>query len=504
MAAPALLLLLLLLLLSGLSAPASAAGHVKEWTVADVQNFLAETVEFPREALEAVAAANVDGRAALALSKQDWRELGAPGLKSVRATSAFKVLAQAPQAIPSPELEPPDAEGAAEEAEQQLAPFPQGGRVVAGWPGDASGLNTAWEVPCIHDELDFSHRRLLLSSKHRLQPLQPNQRERNFGRCWSPRCFRGVFDHFISDSEADAILRRFRPELERDRLKDLSTPDGTKAQREHWQREGYIGYEGSWWSKQDEPTVFDVLRRMALLLEQKFGARDAVPASINLRSVDFTDRPAGEQDGSTGGNSLDVEYERAFEQGQLLHATESAWHWDNAREQDWLYTCLLFIGEGVEGGYTLIADDVSYQDGAIASGLLIAPARTRLVCFSSGPENVHSGSANRAGYRALFQVWFKCTDSAHHIWHRSKHIDVHCYKSSRFYICMYGAGTPAGTRDEQESNPTMTRRHKQIRKRQFAAARQLIEQQVAEKRLLPMERQAFIKMLQAAVVSDEQ
>jgi len=406
------LVLVLLLLLSALSPPASAAGHVKEWSVADVQTFLAETAEFPREALEAVAAANVDGSAALALSKQDSRELGAPGLKAARATSAFKVLAQAPQAIPSREpasIEPADAEG----AEQQLAPFPQGGRVVAGWPGDASGMNMTWEVPCIHDELDFSHRRVLLSSNHRLQPLQPNQRELNFGRCWSPRCFRGVFDHFISESEADAILRRFRPELERDRLKDLSTPDGTKAQREHWQREGYIGYEGSWWSKQDEPTVFDVLRRMALLLEQKFGARDAVPASINLRSVDFTDRPAGEQRGSSGEDSVDMEYERAFEQGQLMHASESAWHWDNAREQDWLYTCLLFIGEGVEGGYTLMADDLSYQDGAIASGLLVAPARTRLVCFSSGPENVHSGSANRAGYRALFQVWFKCTDSAH-------------------------------------------------------------------------------------------
>ena len=164
------LVLVLLLLLSALSPPASAAGHVKEWSVADVQTFLAETAEFPREALEAVAAANVDGSAALALSKQDWRELGAPGLKAARATSAFKVLAQAPQAIPSREpasIEPADAEG----AEQQLAPFPQGGRVVAGWPGDASGMNMTWEVPCIHDELDFSHRRVLLSSNHRLQPL---------------------------------------------------------------------------------------------------------------------------------------------------------------------------------------------------------------------------------------------------------------------------------------------------------------------------------------------
>ncbi len=461
---------LVLLLMSALPATASSDRHVVEWTVADVQTYLAETVGLASEALEAVAAANVDGQAAVGLTKQGWRELGASGLKAARVMGAFKALAQlSPLAIPSrelPSIEP--ASGGDQEARLQLAPFPEDARVVAGWPRD-SGTNMTWEVPCIHDELDFSHRRLLLSSTHRLQPLQRNQRQRNYGRCWSPRCFRGVFDHFISESEADAILRRFRPELEKDRLSDLAVPDATKAQREHGLREGYIGYEGSWWSKQDEPTVFNVLRRMALLLEQNFGARGAVPASINLRSVDFTDQPAGNRGGATAGESH-AEYEKAFEQGQLMHASEDAWHWDNAREKDWLYTCLLFIGEDVEGGYTLMADDISHQDGAIASGLLIAPARTRLVCFSSGAENVHSGSANRAGYRVLFQVWWKCS--------------------------------PAGIPNESEQQQLPTRRQKQKRKRKLAAAQQLLDQHVNEGRLHSAEGQAFTKMLLGAAASE--
>ncbi len=464
-------LLLLLLLTSALSTTAPSDRHVFEWTAADVQTYLAETVGLASEALEALKSANIDGQAAVGLTKQGWRELGASGLKAARAIGAFKALAQvSPSTIPSrepPSIEPADA--GVQGTKLQLAPFPQDARVVAGWPRDESGRNMTWEVPCIHDEFDFSHRRLLLSGSHRLQPLRANQRQRNYGGCWSPRCFRGVFDHFISESEADAILRRFRPELEKDRLKDLAVPDATKSQRKHGHREGYIGYEGSWWSKHDEPTVFNVLRRMALLLEESFGAQDAVPAAINLRSVDFTDKPAGNRGGTTAAESH-AEYENAFEQGQLMHASETAWHWDNAREKDWLYTCLLFIGEDVEGGYTLLADDISHQDGAIASGLLIAPVRTRLVCFSAGPENVHSGSVNRAGYRALFQVWWKCS--------------------------------PAGVANETEHELLPTRKHKQRRKRKLAAAQRLLDQQVNEGRLHNEEVKAFTKMLWDAAASE--
>ena len=82
---------------------------------------------------------------------------------------------------------------------------------------------------------------------------------------------------------------------------------------------------------------------------------------------------------------------------------------------DWLYTCLLYIGdepEHLSGGSTLFVDELSSCVGGkgdcVSAGMMVAPTRSRLLCFSSGPENVHGGGSAFGGYRVLLQIWWKC------------------------------------------------------------------------------------------------
>lgn len=82
--------------------PTVTRGHISEWTVADVHDWLTELK------LEAVAGEAkrdaVDGRSAQSMDKQDWRELGASGLKAARIVGAIKALRDEP--MPSPGLAP--------------------------------------------------------------------------------------------------------------------------------------------------------------------------------------------------------------------------------------------------------------------------------------------------------------------------------------------------------------------------------------------------------------
>ena len=77
------------------------------------------------------------------------------------------------------------------------------------------------------------------------------------------------------------------------------------------------------------------MKRMARLLEEQFGAKGATPASINLRSVDFTDQepaPLGESNAKgVGATEAEREQEAAFASGRVAHGSADAWHWDNTR-----------------------------------------------------------------------------------------------------------------------------------------------------------------------------
>ena len=50
----------------------------------------------------------------------------------------------------------------------------------------------------------------------------------------------------------------------------------------------------------------------------------------------------------------------------------------------------------MQGGPTLFADSLG-AGGRLSEGMMVGAVRGRLLCFSSGPENVHAGLPNTAG-----------------------------------------------------------------------------------------------------------
>jgi hypothetical protein len=283
---------------------------------------------------------------------------------------------------------------AAQQPRQHPA-LPTSGTIAVGAPPrGAAPRNTTYVLPCIHEESEFAHRRRsLLVGHHREQPLQPRQRIVHFGHCWQPLCFRGVYDAFATEDETEHLFRKFEPLLKED-----------EARKAHGQG-GYIGYTLK--PRNEDEVLERVVRRMSALLDSEFGAKGAVPASTNLRSL------RGE---SAAPRALEGDFEERWLAGKVPHSGAGvAWHWDNTKKMDWLYTCLLYIGSSdTVGGATLFVDEVAkcgddggYQD-CVSTGMMVAPVRSRLLCFSSGAENVHAGSSNFGGYRVLFQVWWKC------------------------------------------------------------------------------------------------
>lgn len=103
------------LLLAWAAQPAGAAtiadAHVSEWSVLDVKGWLSDALKLPAVGVEAERD-SVDGRAAQAMDKQDWRELGASGLKAAKIVGAMKSLRDAaPAPPPAPPPSPPPSPG---------------------------------------------------------------------------------------------------------------------------------------------------------------------------------------------------------------------------------------------------------------------------------------------------------------------------------------------------------------------------------------------------------
>ena len=271
--------------------------------------------------------------------------------------------------------------------------------IAVGHPASASApKNTTFVLPCIHEEHEFAHRRQYLERYHSEHPLQPRQRIEHFGHCWQPVCFRGVYDAFTTPDETDAMFRKFEPML---RKEEARKPRGQGA---------YIGYT---LMRNEDATLVRIVRRMSALLESDFGARGAVPAAINLRSA-YGVIPDYKRSKLTA--TLAASFQSEWLAKRVSHNNGVAnWHYDNAKETDWLYTCLLYIGDEPEdlfGGSTVFVDELSPCSGktgdCISAGMMVAPTRSRLLCFSSGPENIHGGSSAFGGYRVLLQIWWKC------------------------------------------------------------------------------------------------
>eukprot|EP01051_Picozoa_sp_SAG22_P004185 SAG22_NODE_218_length_14885_cov_24.733699_6_plen_218_part_00 len=164
-----------------------------------------------------------------------------------------------------------------------------------------------------------------------------------------------------------------------------------------------FGVFGAQLREHDLVTLID---RMKALLRSEFGISGATVANANARGHDMQVAPG--TPGWDDAAASDRELERQFKAREYAVRGAAALHWDNAKKHDWLYTALLYVGsEDVRHGHTVFVDDVS-GGTAVDTGLLVAHKPGRLVVFSSGGENVHTGLTNTAGYRCLFQVWFKC------------------------------------------------------------------------------------------------
>ena len=245
---------------------------------------------------------------------------------------------------------------------------------------------------------DVFGRSRYLETYHSKQPLVPRQRIEHFGHCWRSLCFRGVYDAFATKDETDAIFRKFEPLLRQD---EARKPHGQGA---------YIGY--TLLPRNEDATLMRVINRMSALLEREFGVRGAVPASMNLRSAQGAVSSHHRSDPPA---TVAHNFERQWMAQRAAHKGIATWHYDNAKKMDWLYTCLLYIGDEPDellGGSTLFVDELSPcangNGDCVSAGMMVAPTRSRLLCFSSGPENVHGGASAFGGYRVLLQIWWKC------------------------------------------------------------------------------------------------
>jgi hypothetical protein len=315
--------------------------------------------------------------------------------------------------------------------------------------------NRTFGVPCIHTEAGFHTKRPLLTVGHSSKKLVPHQRRDNFPQCWYPNCFRGVFDNFASDAEADALSERLKPLLDSDAAgkQQFGMLPGAGA-------EGYIGYplgprvgrEDSEDGGGEHPVIHALARRMATYLREHFGVQGAVPASTNARSMDYRGADPG------AAQEREARFERDVSRDDTPHPPAQAcrhwfacvrgivgwagegaasvgalppspppcrddtncatlvvncgvaqfvssrwnfrssdrvsWHWDNAVKLDWLYTCLLYFGTtNVTHGATVFVDRSS-PGGYLTQGLAVEHRRNRLV--SSGAAATRSQRSETA------------------------------------------------------------------------------------------------------------
>jgi hypothetical protein len=100
--------LLLAMIWAGQPAVAAADTHVSEWSALDVKAWLSDTLKLPAVAAEAERD-RVDGPAARTMDKQDWRDLGASGLKAAKIVGSMKSLMDTPpSSSPSPRAPSPE------------------------------------------------------------------------------------------------------------------------------------------------------------------------------------------------------------------------------------------------------------------------------------------------------------------------------------------------------------------------------------------------------------
>ena len=216
-------------------------------------------------------------------------------------------------------------------------------------------------------------------------------------------CFRAVRDDFITDEVGAALLSLLDEHFEKERT----------ALR----------------NKSEDASEVLLPNVAALLNGKQKELLDAVAAKVRttLQTEFFTPalsnpfivaRSSLKENGDIEGAELEsAERRREFSDGRLklgrLRASDAAVlpHVDAAYLPKVAYSALVYLGEPVVGGETLILDSLN-EEGVISAGLLCAPQRGRVLLYSAGPENVHTGAGNLRGRRTLLQFWWQLEESA--------------------------------------------------------------------------------------------
>ena len=263
---------------------------------------------------------------------------------------------------------------------------PQSGETVA----IVSRLNTSqtWELDCEHTLPELEARVPLT------QTIYYSEVPRSFKKtgvrtnraCFTERCFRAVHERFATDEECGLMLQGIEALFEpgSEGLKGNGLRDVT--------------------ADNFAPHLLDnITTRMAELLTTAYGATRPIVSTISVRGQ-FDVSPDAEKAGAQRA----VERRAKLRRGKFVSRSHNP-HIDAAKMPEWLWTCLLYVGEHdtLEGGELLLIDRLSPR-GTVSAGMLVPPLRGRLVAFTSGSENVHVALPTLRGRRAVLQVWFTC------------------------------------------------------------------------------------------------
>lgn len=209
-----------------------------------------------------------------------------------------------------------------------------------------------------------------------------------------PRCWRAVFDGVFSQKETAALNLALEPLI--DQWHKTAGPLVTEAVYAQ-----LLGADADLLSAATAKVYGHLI---------DLGARGLGGSFITLRSVRVAMGEESEEHEvpSEEHKDLGETRRRRFADGQLalhdLSRLEAQPHVDNMWMPSVSWTVLLYLTEEVAGGETLIVDTAS-SEGVIEAGVLVMPLRGRVLSYTSGPENVHTGAGTLGGNRRILQWW---------------------------------------------------------------------------------------------------
>lgn len=218
-------------------------------------------------------------------------------------------------------------------------------------------VRKSWAVECEHGMEPLAKRipMTLMSALNYPSPERtPIFWPENFRterKCFVPRCFRAVVDDFATEAETQVLWTRLEPEYKRPTANASRTSNASRNRGphgEHADGEHFISVTAD---RFPAGLLENITSRMAAYLETEHGATGVYVSQTNSRG-----------EWRFKGDLANGREEAALRQAKLRQGEPVMvrGHIDAARPTNWLYSCLLYIGEHdrdrFAGGETLIID----------------------------------------------------------------------------------------------------------------------------------------------------